>query len=222
MAEHPPTRTFKPRRRPLSSSRSATFDRLAPRFLLDELGLLLALDDVFGRPATIVLDIGIGLGDTTIAMAVAQPELDVIGCDVHTPGIAHALAAIEEHDLTNVRLVHGDALEFLRRLAPASLTGVRAFFPDPWPKARHHHRRLVRVDVVDRLVERLRPSGWMHLATDIDDYAVQMQRVCDAHPELSGGPIERPAGRPLTRYERRGIAAGHTVTDLWYDCVRAR
>jgi tRNA (guanine-N7-)-methyltransferase len=214
MPEHPPVRTFKPRRRSLSSSRSALFDRLAPRFTLESTGPVLDLDDVFGRPASVVLDIGIGVGDTMLAMAIAQPELDVIGVDVHTPGIANSLAGIEEIGLSNVRLVHGDALEFLERLAPSSLTGIRIFFPDPWPKARHHHRRLVRTDVVARLVPLLRPSAWIHLATDNAEYAEEMRRVCDDHPELTGGPVDRPSGRPLTRYEEKGLAAGRTVTDL--------
>jgi tRNA (guanine-N7-)-methyltransferase len=189
--------------------------------VIDEDGPTLDLDDVFGRPASVVLDIGIGIGETTIAMAIEQPELDVIGCDVHTPGIATSLALIEEHGLRNVRLVHGDALEFLDRLAAASLTGVRVFFPDPWPKVRQRHRRLVRTDVVDRLVGLVRIGGWIHLATDIDDYAAQIERVCAAHPGLSGGAIDRPPGRPITRYERKGLEAGRRVTDFWFDRVDA-
>ena len=121
-------------------------------------------------------------------------------------------------DLGVERVVHVlcDVLGFLDRIAPSSLAGVRIWFPDPWPKARQRHRRLVRDDVVARLVPLLRPGGWLHLATDIDDYAAQMQRVCDDHADLTGGPIERPAWRPVTRYEARGLGAGRTVTDLWY------
>ena len=177
---------------------------------------MLDLGVVFGRSGSVVLDIGIGVGDTLLTMAAQQTELDVIGVDVHTPGIAHTLAGIEEQELTNVRLVHGDALPFLDRLPAQSLAGIRIFFPDPWPKARHHHRRLVRDDVVARLVELLRPDGWLHVATDNDDYAEQMQLVCDAHPMLSGGPIPRPPERPLTRYEQKVVEAGHTVVDFWY------
>jgi tRNA (guanine-N7-)-methyltransferase len=216
MAERPPVRTFKPRRRALSSSRVALFDRLAPQFTLEASGPVLDLDEVFGRSASVVLDIGIGVGDTMLAMALVQPEFDVIGVDVHTPGIANSLAGIEEHGLSNVRLVHGDALELLERLAPSSLTGIRVFFPDPWPKARHHHRRLVRTDVVARLVTLLRPAGWIHLATDNSEYAQEMRRICDDHPELTGGPVDRPSERPLTRYEEKGRASGRTVTDLRY------
>jgi tRNA (guanine-N7-)-methyltransferase len=220
MVEHPPTRTFKPRRRSLSSARAEVYARLAPRFVLDERGPMLDLDDVFGRAASAVLDIGIGIGDTMIEMAIAQPEHDVIGCDVHTPGIATSLARIDEHGLDNVRLVHGDALEFVERLAPRSLTGVRVYFPDPWPKVRQRHRRLVQPDVVGRLVDLLRPDGFFHLATDIDEYATQIERVCGSHPSLDGGAIARPRERPVTRYERKGIEAGRTVTDFWYTRTR--
>lgn len=204
------TRTFKPRRRQLSARRARVLDEGMPRWSLDEAGPLLELH------GDVVLDIGIGAGDALVPLAIAEPHLTVIGCDVHTPGIAAVLAAIEEHGLTNVRVVHGDVLGFLDRIAPGSLAGVRIWFPDPWPKARQRHRRLVRPDVVDRLVDRLRPGGWLHLATDIDDYAAQMQRVCDAHPALTGGVIARPAWRPVTRYERKGLDAGRATTDLWY------
>ncbi len=212
-------RTFKPRRRPLSTARAELFARLAPRFTLEEQGPLLDLADVFGAEGEVVLDIGIGVGDAMLTMARAQLELNVIGVDVHTPGIAHVLAGIEEHGLTNVRVVHGDALQFVSRVPLGSLTGIRIFFPDPWPKARHHHRRMVRGDVVAQLVKLLHPDGWLHLATDNDDYADQMQVVCGAHPELRGGRIPRPSERPQTRYEQKGIEAGHTVVDFWYNRV---
>lgn len=194
-------------------------ERLAEHWALEQDGPALDLPAVFGRRAPVVLDIGIGLGDTMIAMAQAEPGLDVIGVDVHTPGIATSLSRVDELGLTNVRVVHGDALEFVDRLADGSLTGVRVFFPDPWPKIRQRHRRLVRDGVVARLVGLVRPGGWFHLATDITDYVEQMQRVCDAHPSLHGGVIERPAWRPVTRYEQRGLDLGHTVVDLWYDRV---
>lgn len=210
------TRTFKPRRRQLSARRAAALDGGMRRWSLDEAGPLLDLDAVFDRAGAVVLDIGVGAGDGLVPLAITEPHLDVIGCDVHTPGIAAVLAAIEEHRLENVRVVHGDAIGFLDRLVPGSLAGVRIWFPDPWPKARQRHRRLVRSDVVDRLVSLLRDGGWLHLATDIDDYAAQMQRVCAGHPELQGGAIDRPTWRPVTRYEQRGRDAGRPVSDLWY------
>ena len=210
------TRTFKPRRRQLSARRAQLLADGMPRWSLDEAGPVLDLGAVFHRDGDVVLDIGIGAGDALVTLAIAEPHLEVIGCDVHTPGIAAVLDAIDAHALTNVRVVHGDVLGFLDRIAPASFAGVRIWFPDPWPKARQRHRRLVRDDVVARLVPFLRPGGWLHLATDIDDYAAQMQRVCDDHPGLTGGPIDRPAWRPVTRYEARGLEAGRIVTDLWY------
>lgn len=215
-ADRPPIRTFKPRRRALSPSRQQLFERLAERWVLDEQGPVLDLDEVFGRRAPTVLEIGIGAGEALVQMAVAQPEFDVIGTDVHTPGIAAVLEGIEGERLENVRLMHGDVLEFLPRIALAALHGIRIFFPDPWPKARQQHRRLVRRGPIGALVDRLEPGGWLHLATDIDDYAAQMRAVCDEHPRLSGGVIERPSWRPVTRYEEKGHAAGRTATDLWY------
>jgi tRNA (guanine-N7-)-methyltransferase len=211
-----PVRTFKPRRRPLSPARAALYDRLSPRWCLDEAGRELDPFEVFDRAAPLVLDIGIGIGDSLTEMAAAEPDADLIGADVHTPGIASSLARIEELRLTNVRLVHGDALVFLRRLPPGSLTGIRVFFPDPWPKARHRHRRMATPEHVERFVCALAPDGWIHLATDVDDYALQMQRVCDARVDLAGGPVDRPDRRPVTRYERKGLAAGRTSTDLVY------
>jgi tRNA (guanine-N7-)-methyltransferase len=200
----------------LTPARAELFERLAPRFTLEERGPVLELADVFGREHAVVLDIGFGIADCLLAMAVAEPDVDVIGVEVHTPGIAGALAGIEQFDLTNVRLVHGDAVPFLDRLPTESLTAIRIFFPDPWPKARHQHRRLVSAAIVDRLVGRLRPGGSLHLATDSDDYAEQMQRVCDVHSQLRGGPVTRPPERPVTRYEQKGIEAGHQVVDFRY------
>lgn len=213
-------RTFKPRRRPLTAARAGLFDRLAPVWCLDERGGELDPVAVFGRRAPLVVEIGIGLGDTLTEMAAAEPGADLIGVDVHTPGIAASLARIEACGLVNVRLVHGDALVFVDRLAPGSVTGIRIFFPDPWPKARHRHRRLANEEHVARFAALLRPGGWIHVATDIDDYAAHLQRVAGAHPGLAGGVVERPASRPVTRYEGKGLAAGRASTDLIYRRVR--
>ena len=209
-------RTFNPRRRPLSPERAALMERLAPTWCIDEVGDPLDPVATFGRRAALVVDIGIGLGDTLTAMAAADAGTDVIGCDVHTPGIAATLARIESMELANVRLVHGDALVFLERIEPGSLAGIRVYFPDPWPKARHRHRRMTSAAHVDRFVRLLAPGGVLHVATDIDDYAAETARVCGVHPDLTGGRIDRPPWRPVTRYEHKGLAAGHTITDLLY------
>lgn len=185
-----------------------------------ESGEALDLTAVFGRTAPVVLDVGVGGGEATVALARQRPHEDVIAVDVHTPGISQVLAAIEAGGLANLRVVHGDALVFLDRLAPASLAGIRVWFPDPWPKARHRHRRLVRPDTVAQLVDRLVVGGVLHLATDVDDYAAQMRSVCEAEPRLTGGVVERPVWRPVTRFEQRGTAEGRRATDLVYRRIR--
>jgi tRNA (guanine-N7-)-methyltransferase len=212
----PAFRTFKPRRRQLTPARAELFARLAPEWCLDEQGGVLDPVAVFGRRAPLVLDIGIGFGDSLTTAALADPGVDLIGADVHTPGIASTLARIESMRLSNVRLVHGDALVFLDRLAPSSLSGIRIYFPDPWPKERHRHRRITGASNVERFVSLLRVGGTLHIATDIDRYAHDTERNCDRHPELVGGPIDRPDWRPVTRYEDKGLADGRTVTDLLY------
>lgn len=207
-------RTFKPRRRRVSPTRAALMERLGPGFLIDEVGPPLDLAGVFGRDAPVVLEIGFGYGDSTVAMAAAQPDVDAIAVDVHTPGVAGVLDAIESRGLTNLRLVHGDAIVFLDRLPTASLAGVRVFFPDPWPKVRQRHRRLVRPDLVERFVDRLRPGGVLHLATDVADYAAQMRTVCTHTPDLV--PLDAAPWRAATRYEEKGAEAGRASTDLAY------
>ena len=208
--------TFKPRRRQLSPTRQALLERLSPTLCLDVTGDPFDAGVEFGRRAPLVLDIGIGWGDALITAAEAAPEVDVIGADVHTPGVAGTLARIEELGLTNVRLVHGDALRFAERLASGSLAGIRLYFPDPWPKAKHRARRMTTPERIDRFVELLEPGGTLHVATDIDDYAEQTRRICDDTEMLDGGRIERPSWRPRTRYEAKGLAAGRSVTDLLY------
>ena len=215
-ADRPPVRTFKPRRRPISATRAARFERLEPLWCLDEVGETLDPIEVFGRAAPLVFEIGIGAGESLTSAAAADPDSDLIGADVHTPGVAATLARIDSMGLTNVRLLHGDAMVFVERLAPYSLAGIRIFFPDPWPKARHRHRRITSPANVDRLVSLLEPGGTLHIATDIDDYAESTRLACCAHPELDGGVVDRPEWRVVTRYESKGIEAGRTVTDLIY------
>lgn len=200
----------------MTAARAELFGRLAPIWCLDEIGEHLDPVAVFGRSAPLVLDIGIGFGDSLTTAAAADPDVDLIGADVHTPGIASTLARIETMGLTNLRLVHGDALVFLARLSPGMLAGIRIYFPDPWPKVRHRHRRITSAANVERFVSLLRPGGRLHIATDSADYATATRSVCDAHPDLEGGVVERPDWRPVTRYERKGITAGRTAIDLLY------
>lgn len=204
------------RRRALSPKRQAEFERWNARWGVDVAGPPLDLAELFGRTGDVVLEIGFGHGESTIAMAAAEPSIDVLAVEVHTPGVVTVLDAIENQGLHQIRVVHGDVLPFLDRLPPGSLAGVRVFFPDPWNKRRRLHRRLIGPDVVAVLTDRLRPGGFIHLATDIADYAAGMRVVCDDNERLAGGVIARPAWRPLTRFEQRGINAGRDAVDLWY------
>jgi tRNA (guanine-N7-)-methyltransferase len=197
--------------------------RLWPRFGLtipDDPAPPLDLARLFGRTAPVVLEIGSGMGEATAAMAAADPGRDWLAVEVHTPGIANLLALIERDGLTNVRVARGDALALLRwQLGPDSLDAVHVFFPDPWPKARHHKRRLIRPDNVALLRSRLAPHGTLHCATDWAEYAEQMRTVLDDDPGLVNtydGFAPRPPHRPVTKFERRGLAAGHRIHDLIY------
>lgn len=164
----------------------------------------------------VVLDIGFGHGESVLDLARRSPGVGVVAVEVHTPGVSTLLEIVEREGLDNVRVVHGDALEFIGRIPAASLGEVRALFPDPWTKARQHHRRLVRDDVVAAFTDRLRVGGVIRLATDVDEYAERMVAACDAEPRLSGGRIDEPTDRPTTRFERRAIAEGRRTTDLRY------
>jgi tRNA (guanine-N7-)-methyltransferase len=210
-----PNNTFKPRRRALSEQRQAEFEMWLEQWGLDQNGELLDWNEVFGG-LPVVLDIGFGRGEATIDMARANSDMAIVGIEVHTPGVVAVLDAIENDPLPHVRVVHGDVLRFLLRVPLDSLAGVRVYFPDPWMKQRQHARRLVRSDVVGALIDRLEVGGQLHLSTDIADYAEQMAEVCDAENRLDGGIVSRPAWRPLTRFEQRGLDAGRPPTDFIY------
>ncbi len=173
---------------------------------------------LFGRDVPLILEIGSGMGEATADMAAADPDRGYLAVDVHTPGVANLLATIEERGLANVRVVLGDALDLVReRLAPDSLDAVHVFFPDPWPKARHHKRRLIQPAHVALLRSRLVPGGTLHCATDDTGYADAMLAALGADPGLANandGFAPRPAHRPLTKFEQRGIDAGRRVHDL--------
>lgn len=216
---HPRIRTYHARRGRLSSAHHEALATLAGRWSLEPEGEPLDPLAVFGRKAPLVLEIGCGMGDSTRIQAARDPDSDVIAVDVHTRGVATLLRAIERDALTNVRVVLGDAVALVeQRLVPGSLSGVRIFFPDPWPKVRHQKRRLVQGPFVALLAERLAPGGFIHLATDVPDYGEQMLTVVDAEPELENpfeGFAPRMQHRPVTKYERRARRLGHPILEVW-------
>ncbi len=178
----------------------------------------LDLDAVFGRRAPHILEIGFGMGETSATIAEANPQNDYIGVEVHTPGVGSLCKLIAEKNLGNQRIIQHDAVEVLRdMIVPESLDGVHIFFPDPWPKARHHKRRLIQPPLVATLASRLKPGGYIHCATDWENYAEQMLAVLSAEPLLQNTVVDyapRPDYRPLTKFEQRGLRLGHGVWDL--------
>jgi tRNA (guanine-N7-)-methyltransferase len=179
-----------------------------------------ALADWFGRQAPLIVEIGSGVGEATGVLAAARPAYDVLALEVWRPGVAASLAEVAAAGAPNVRFCSVDAVWAVEHLvAPGALSELWTFFPDPWPKMRHHKRRLVDPSFGALAASRLAPGGTWRLATDWDDYADQMRIVLDAEPGLAGGVTERWAERPVTKFERKGLEAGRTITDLLYTRV---
>jgi tRNA (guanine-N7-)-methyltransferase len=173
--------------------------------------------DRFGRDAPLIVEIGSGVGEATVELAAARPSCNVLAFEVWRPGVAATLQRMERLGVDNVRLASVDAVWSVEHLlGPASLAGLWTFFPDPWPKKRHHKRRLVTPAFAALATSRLAPGATWRLATDWADYAAWMSGVLDAVPELSGGVVERWADRPVTKFERKGVTAGRVITDLAY------
>ncbi len=177
---------------------------------------------LFERKAPTIVEIGFGMGQSLLEMAKAQPENNYIGIEVHQAGIGALSADLHEHQLTNVRLIDKDAVELMKTHVPdQSLAGIQIFFPDPWPKKKHHKRRIIQSDFVALLCKKLQAGGFLHCATDWEEYAVQMLEVLSAEPALENsqpdaGFSPRPESRPLTKFERRGERLGHGVWDLFF------
>ncbi|GAB3406042.1 tRNA (guanosine(46)-N7)-methyltransferase TrmB [Massilia agilis] len=211
-------RSFVTRAGRLSTAQARAFEEFGPQFLVGYTKDPLDFDAAFGRHAPVVLEIGFGMGDTTAHIARTMPEKNFLGVEVHTPGVGSLLKQIGEQGITNLRLIQHDAVEVLRDMIPdGSLAGVHIFFPDPWHKARHNKRRLIQGPFVAALCAKLAPGGYIHLATDWEDYAVQMLEVLSNEPALQNtaeGYADKPSYRPLTKFENRGIKLGHGVWDL--------
>jgi tRNA (guanine-N7-)-methyltransferase len=215
-----PIRSFVLRQGRMSNAQKRAHHAFLGRFGIPYSPAPLDLQAAFGRAAPTILEIGFGMGETSAQICQGHPEVNYLGVEVHSPGVGSLLKQIDARGLSNMRIVQHDAREVVEHmLAPASLDGVLVFFPDPWPKKRHHKRRLIQPPFVRALALRLKPGGVLHLATDWHDYALQMLHVLRAEPLLANtadGFAPRPDYRPLTKFEQRGLRLGHGVWDLLF------
>jgi tRNA (guanine-N7-)-methyltransferase len=217
LQERRPIRSYVLRQGRLTNAQRRACAELLPVYGVPFSRAPIDLDRLFGRAAPKILEIGFGMGESTAAIAQEHPEMDYLGVEVHTPGVGSLLARIAELRLANVRVVQHDAVEVLQHMiAPAALDGVHVFFPDPWPKKRHHKRRLVQAPFVALLASRMKAGAYVHAATDWEDYALQMLEVLRSEPSLANTAPEFASAesRPQTKFEGRGIKLGHRIWDL--------
>lgn len=218
-------RSFVLRQGRVSEAQRRFHEQGMPRWGIPYRAAPLDLDAEFGRHAPHVLEIGCGMGETTAIIATAHPGNDYLGIEVHTPGVGSLLKEIATRELTNLRVIQHDAVEVVRDMIPSgSLAGIHVFFPDPWPKKRQQKRRLIQPDFVALLASRLAPAGYLHCATDWEDYANQILAVLGADPGVrnaAAGFSARPEHRPQTKFEARGLRLGHGVWDLVFRRVDA-
>ncbi|MFA6013833.1 MAG: tRNA (guanosine(46)-N7)-methyltransferase TrmB [Gallionellaceae bacterium] len=221
--EHRHIRSFVLRQGRVSAAQQRSLETLMPKFGITYSNQQLNLDQTFGRSAPKILEIGFGMGEPTAQIALAHPQNDYLTLEVHPPGVGSLLKQIDAQNIRNIRIIQHDAVEVLRdMLQDAVLDGVHIFFPDPWHKARHNKRRLIQAPFVSQLVQKVKIGGYIHVATDWQDYAEQILSVLGAQPLLKNTAkdyAEKPAYRPLTKFEQRGLNLGHGVWDLVF--VRA-
>ncbi|MFH1494493.1 MAG: tRNA (guanosine(46)-N7)-methyltransferase TrmB [Pseudomonadota bacterium] len=215
---HRPVRSFVLRQGRMSKGQTRAHETLMPRFGVAYGDEKLDLTQLFGRTAPKILEIGFGMGDSTATIAQEHPEKDYLCIEVHTPGVGSLLKYTEEMGLTNIRIIQHDAVEVLQHmLSPETLDGVHIFFPDPWHKKRHHKRRLIQSTFVTLICDRLKSGGYLHVATDWEEYAIHILATLRAEARLVNSVSEyapRPEYRPLTKFEQRGIRLGHGVWDI--------
>jgi tRNA (guanine-N7-)-methyltransferase len=215
---HPPIRSYVLRQGRFSPAQQKAYSELLPRFGVSYSRNYLDLAQLFGRVAPVVVEIGFGMGETTARIAGENPGTDYLGIEVHAPGVGSLLRQVDAAQLRNVRVISHDAVEVLNEMiAPGTLAGIHVFFPDPWPKKRHHKRRLVQLPFAALAASRLAPGGYIHVATDWEEYGAQVLEVLSATPGLvntAAGFAPRPATRPETKFERRGLKLGHGVWDV--------
>ncbi len=213
-------RSFVLRQGRVSPAQQRAVDTLLPRFGIPYAAHLLDFDTIFERNAPRILEIGFGMGDSTAEIARSHPENDYLALEVHTPGVGNLLKLIDTRQISNIRIIQHDAMEVVRdMLGEVTLDGVHIFFPDPWHKARHNKRRLIQPPFIALLSHKLKPGGYLHVATDWQDYAQQVLTVLSNQALLENTAADyapRPDYRPLTKFEQRGLRLGHGVWDLLF------
>ncbi len=220
--QHPSIRSFVLRTGRMTDAQARALEEFWPRYGVEAADAPIDLDAVFGRNAPRTIEIGFGDGELLVALAATNPQRDYLGFEVHTPGVGHCLLRAAELNLTNLRVLRADAVDMLSRcIGSNTLDEVLIYFADPWPKKRHHKRRIVQTAFANLVASRLRSGGTLRLATDWVPYAEWMREVLDPHPDfinaaVATGYVPRPAERPVTKFERRGNRLGHEVRDLHY------
>lgn len=215
---HPPIKSFVIRSSRLTKRQKNALDTQG-HYQLNHKNLMESWEEIFGRAAPTIVDIGFGMGTSLITLAKSHPDLHFVGIEVYQPGIGNVLAEIDEQGIKNIRIFCADAVEVVKHLKDASLDGVHIFFPDPWHKRRHHKRRLIQTEFIQLIAAKLKSGGKLHLATDWEDYALHMLKILSNIKELLNtapdGKFSTHSGaRPLTKYEARGQLLGHSVWDL--------
>jgi tRNA (guanine-N7-)-methyltransferase len=215
-----PIRSFVLRAGRLTEGQKRALDELWPAYGIDEGESQLNLETLFGNDHPVIMEIGFGNGDATWQMALAHPEENYLAVEVHQPGVGHLLLQLEDNGISNARIAREDAVELLRKRIPrGSLAGVRIYFPDPWPKKRHHKRRIIQAPFIELLAEKMQAAGILHMATDWEQYAEHMLEVMHNSRDFEnlapdGTACPKPEWRPATKYEKRGERLGHGVFDL--------
>lgn len=221
---HPRVTSFRSRRGALTATQQQSWDRMWPTIGTEVGDEALDATAWFGRDAPLIIEIGSGTGTATAAMAKAEPEVNLVAIEVYRPGIAQLVQQVEREEITNIRILRGDAVEVLENmLTSESLTGVRVFFPDPWPKSRHHKRRLLQAPTVALIADRLQPGGVLHVATDHAEYAEFIAEVGNAEPQLTALDWDSPMTheRPVTKFESKAHRVGSAVTELIWGKIRS-
>ena len=216
--QHNVIRSFVLRQGRVSNAQRRAYEDLLPKYGVPYTKGLLNFEMVYGREAPRYLEIGSGMGETTVSIARSHPQNDYLAIEVYTPGVGSLLKQIEEFKLTNLRIVQHDAVEVVNNMFPQEyLDGIHIFFPDPWPKLRHHKRRLIQPEFISLLCKHLKSGGYIHVATDWNNYADQILEVMSNELSLTNTArdfVQRPEYRPLTKFEQRGLRLGHKVWDL--------